>query len=228
MRLRTPHGNGVVWDSDLGGGRGRRPSPLPTKTSESGQKETSWCGGRYWMTLNHVASTRLVNLGSLLIFVAVILSVDIRWLIALRLFSFWPSRRQTSSPGSLGGGYGGDYSRGGGSCVIWAHSARYPSSRLVGRGSCHNFGGDSWDSLVVAWVCTLSRLLACGGVCLLFGVLRVEVVWSRLLRRTSVRQVPDRTVSRSGVQLNWPRHLLKGHLMLQDNYGLYTDIESTC
>ena len=22
--------------------------------------------------------------------------------------------------------------------------------------------------------------------------------------------------------------LLKGHLMLQDNYGLYTDIESTC
>ena len=24
------------------------------------------------------------------------------------------------------------------------------------------------------------------------------------------------------------RTLLKGHLMLQDNYGLYTDIESTC
>ena len=52
------------------------------------------------------------------------------------------------------------------------------------------------------------------------------ILW--LLRWTSVWQVPDQTVSHSGVQLNWPGHLLKGHLMLQDNYRLYTDIESTC
>ena len=49
-----------------------------------------------------------------------------------------------------------------------------------------------------------------------------------LMRQTSVWQVPDWTVSCSGVQLNWPRHLLKRHLMLQDNYRLYMDIESTC
>ena len=37
---------------------------------------------------------------------------------------------------------------------------------------------------------------------------------------------PDSLTLRGSVELAWT--LLKGHLMLQDNYGLYTDIESTC
>ena len=37
---------------------------------------------------------------------------------------------------------------------------------------------------------------------------------------------PDSLMLRGLVELAWT--LLKGHLMLQDNYGLYMDIESTC
>ena len=37
---------------------------------------------------------------------------------------------------------------------------------------------------------------------------------------------PDSLMLRGSVELAWT--LLKGHLMLQDNYGLHTDIESTC
>ena len=36
----------------------------------------------------------------------------------------------------------------------------------------------------------------------------------------------DSLTLRGSVELAWT--LLKGHLMLQDNYGLYMDIESTC
>ena len=36
----------------------------------------------------------------------------------------------------------------------------------------------------------------------------------------------DSLMLRGLVELAWT--LLKGHLMLQDNYRLYTDIESTC
>ena len=36
----------------------------------------------------------------------------------------------------------------------------------------------------------------------------------------------DSLMLRGLVELGWT--LLKGHLMLQDNYGLYMDIESTC
>ena len=36
----------------------------------------------------------------------------------------------------------------------------------------------------------------------------------------------DSLTLRGSVEL--AQTLLKGHLMLQDNYGLYTDIESTC
>ena len=36
----------------------------------------------------------------------------------------------------------------------------------------------------------------------------------------------DSLMLRGSVEPAWT--LLKGHLMLQDNYGLYTDIESTC
>ena len=36
----------------------------------------------------------------------------------------------------------------------------------------------------------------------------------------------DSLTLRGSVELAWT--LLKGHLMLQDNYRLYTDIESTC
>ena len=37
---------------------------------------------------------------------------------------------------------------------------------------------------------------------------------------------PDSLMLRGSVEL--AQTLLKGHLMLQDNYGLYIDIESTC
>ena len=37
---------------------------------------------------------------------------------------------------------------------------------------------------------------------------------------------PDSLMLRGSVEL--AQTLLKGHLMLQDNYRLYTDIESTC
>ena len=37
---------------------------------------------------------------------------------------------------------------------------------------------------------------------------------------------PDSLTLRGLVELAWT--LLKGHLMLQDNYGLNMDIESTC
>ena len=37
---------------------------------------------------------------------------------------------------------------------------------------------------------------------------------------------PDSLMLRGSVEPAWT--LLKGHLVLQDNYGLYMDIESTC